>query len=487
MRIVETETRKRRETHTKSYSYGNNWWIYCTSIKPAGEEWEAWQSTLPEEYDHISEIGQPAKFAQALARMVTDQLGAQSGDGQMQDTTPGSESWRTNHRQQLVIHGPVVYTDSVYDALDRIDDEKARVAAFIFTKVRKYADQREYRFAIFNGGSGEETVSLQISGMMRDALRQTGQGLFRTASARIAATQDDRSTPLPAGNDGNTLVETSRTVSKRLTERKESRSETKTPAGRVESSENECRECVEERIVKQVHEPGGAGFLTGSCGDREDSATEQDRPAQELLQSLESNEGQPSDEEVVRELARGEREGHEEHRGDEDGPRTIDGLFEWLHRSAEKMLEDPATPMSPSATTWQEAACSPEGIAATFGSIENLALKIDKVKVECRQDAASACWYATQCIRNIHARLGDIVDSLWIERERFVVIRLKESKKLQAKGQIAIAPSGSYAYCLQLPDSERSGFGGVEWGTKFFPIGDVVETFEAFGWPAKTS
>ena len=49
----------------------------------------------------------------------------------------------------------------------------------------------------------------------------------------------------------------------------------------------------------------------------------------------------------------------------------------------------------------------------------------------------------------IYARLGDTVDSVWIERERFVVIRIKDSEALKATGRIVIAPSGVYAYCFK--------------------------------------
>ena len=110
---------------------------------------------------------------------------------------------------------------------------------------------------------------------------------------------------------------------------------------------------------------------------------------------------------------------------------------------------------------------------------------MENVGEEFRQDLASAGWYAMLCIRNISARFGDIVESVWIERERFVVIRLNESEGLNASGRIVIAPSGPYAYCLKLPDREASGNGGKEWGTRFFPMGDVIESFEDFGWPNK--
>ena len=53
-------------------------------------------------------------------------------------------------------------------------------------------------------------------------------------------------------------------------------------------------------------------------------------------------------------------------------------------------------------------------------------MKMKDIEERFRQDIASAGWYAMLCIRNIYGRLGDIVDTVSIERERFVVIRLKE-------------------------------------------------------------
>ena len=150
-----------------------------------------WKATLPEEYDHISEIGQPAKFAQALAHMVAEQIGPQGKDGSMRGTTEGAEGPLTKHKLQWVMHGPVVYTDQVYDTLTRDFDERTRVAAFIFTKSTKYAAQREYRFAVLNEGAGEETVLLRISGMMRDALQRTEGGLIRNTPAPAERPEDD--------------------------------------------------------------------------------------------------------------------------------------------------------------------------------------------------------------------------------------------------------------------------------------------------------
>ena len=54
----------RRKTQRESFSYGKDWWIFCASIRPDEDGWEAWRGTLDEDYDHVSEIGRPAKFAQ---------------------------------------------------------------------------------------------------------------------------------------------------------------------------------------------------------------------------------------------------------------------------------------------------------------------------------------------------------------------------------------------------------------------------------------
>lgn len=487
-RIVMTETRERRITQTRSFSYGSDWWIFCTSIKPdTDEEWEAWRSTLPKEYDHVSEIGQPAKFAQALACMVTDERGALTGDGWLQDTTPGSEGLRTSHRQQLVIHGPVVYRDNVYEALAQMENERARIAATIFTKARKYADQREYRFAVFNGGSDEDTVSLHISGMMRDALKRTEEGLVRMFPSADGTSDKEADGSQRKTTDRTTVTRRARTVTQRRTQRQEQRSEIRGPDGQVESSESEQREQIEERIVEEVEEPESNDSPAASWIDREDDTREQDRPAQKLIQSQESVEQQPGDDEVVRVLASGEAEEHARVREEETAFRSGDDVFEWLRKTGESMIEDPTAPMPPTAKPWREAACSAEETARIFGSIDTLEVKIAKVAAEHRQDAASACWYATQCIRNIHARLGDIVDTLWIERGRFVVIRLKESESLHATGHIAIAPRGAYAYCLRHSNKETVGHGEVEEDSRFFPSASDIDKFETFGWLAKAA
>ena len=104
VRSVQRVTHSEKRTKSRSLSFGKEWWIFCTSIEPGIDGWESWKGTLDEEYDHVSYIGQPAKFAEALARMVTEQIGPQGKDGWIKDTTEGSEGARTKHRTQWVMH-----------------------------------------------------------------------------------------------------------------------------------------------------------------------------------------------------------------------------------------------------------------------------------------------------------------------------------------------------------------------------------------------
>ena len=69
-----THTHTGTERNSESLTYAKEWWSFSTSIRPIEEEWDSWKATLPEDYDHVSEIGQPSKFAQALAHMVAEQL-----------------------------------------------------------------------------------------------------------------------------------------------------------------------------------------------------------------------------------------------------------------------------------------------------------------------------------------------------------------------------------------------------------------------------
>ena len=482
VRAVYRETRTSTDTKAKSLRYGKDWWIFSTSIEPEDDGWDAWKQTLPDEYDHVSEIGQPAKFAQALAHMVAEQIGPQGKGGSLQQTTKGAERERTRHPLQWVIHGPVVYTDQVYQELSENSDGMARLAASIFTKSAEYADQREYRFAVLGEGSDAETVALRISGMMRDSLERRDGGFIRTPPPpREAVAGDDE--PEPSSQAATTLtpVRKQSSTTRRLTEREERRWETRTPDGQLNSSDTERRERVVETIVTQKHPADDDEREIARPTDRESVAKVGREP--DGACDTDGSDREPSDETAVQELAAEERDRNDDQPKDGDSTLVVQRGAGRAYRSFEDMLRDPAYPLSPMKEARRESALSPEEIASTYRAVDVLVWKLPEISEQFRQDIASAGWHAMHCIRNIYAELGDIVDTVWIERERFVVIRLNDSAG--ATGRIVVAPTGAYAYCLQLPGREVSGDGGREWGTMFFPMGSEVESFEEFGWPAK--
>ena len=115
---------------------------------------------------------------------------------------------------------------------------------------------------------------------------------------------------------------------------------------------------------------------------------------------------------------------------------------------------------------------TPREITATYRAIDVLNMKMRYVDEQFRQDLASAGWYAMLCIRNIYSRLGDIVETVSIENNRFIVIRLKNSEESNTKGRIVISPSRAYAYSIHSPKGKMLGQGGLEWVNRLLPRRD---------------
>ena len=487
VRMTSRETSRRVSSSSKRLAFGKEWWIFSTSIKPeTKEEWAAWRATLDPAYDHETEIGQPAKFAEALGRMVAEQMGPQSKDSWKQGSIGKGRTVRTKHPTQWILHGPVVYADRLYDALTRDGDEATRLAASIFSKSATHAAQREYRFAILCDRTVTEKELLTISGMMRDALQPTTLGHVRPAPTPYEAPANKQEPAPPSVNGSTKLLYQRGTARERVTQREESRWETRGADGVILSSKSEHRENVRERTVTRDWDEGERDVdATESMGrDNEDGA-----PGQRGQGPLESNaapESSTTAEDIVKEIALEESVPNK--RGmqiDEDIPIVHAGTGQ-AYKSFAEMLGDPALPMGPASEPWAEKALSREEVLRIYKMVAMLAHKITRVGIEHREAAASACWHAIQCIRNTYVRLGDIVDTVAIERERFVVLRIKMSAELKATGRIVVAPSGAYAYCFKLPGRKHVGHGGGELGKIFFPLGHV-ETFESFGWAPKES
>jgi len=489
MTVKHRRTSRRVRNFSKGVAFGHEWWIFSTAIKPeSDEELAAWRATLDPAYDHVSEIGQPAKFAEALARMIAEQVGPQGKNGWMQGSVRdgGDDAPKTKHATQWVVHGPMVYTDSLYEALTRDADEATRIAALMFTKSKTHAAQREYRFAVLRDGAVAEKVLLTISGMMRDALQPTASALVRQPPRPAEASARAKTSPSKTGRTRHEVGASAQraTAQQRVSSRETTRSEIRGADGVVSSSQSTERERVHEKTVtwdpsttKQEVNPAE---MSGGRAHQDDAA----RTHQPL--SPDGFGPEPRDEDAIQEIAVGELgfQGRETESGVATGMRGIGrngGSFEEMFR---KILDDPASPMPPSSEPWAEEKLSREEVLRIHRWMATLAHKVGQVAIEHREATSSACWHAIQCIRNIYVRLGDIVHAVWIARQRFVVLKLRASDESTAIGRIVVAPSGAYAYSFRKPSMRSAGHSEGQAGKVFFPAGDLGN-FESFGWPPK--
>ena len=159
-------------SHSESYTFGGGSWIFCTAIQPTTEdEWTKLRKALPKSYDDCTTIHQPRKLAQALGLMFMDQVGPNEKDGTFSHKGMATKPLVTLHESQMIIHGPVLYTDDVYGFLDAHQDPALKNIFPLFVKDKSLKDQREYRFVLLgNDDVNNQYKDLFVSGQIRDAL-----------------------------------------------------------------------------------------------------------------------------------------------------------------------------------------------------------------------------------------------------------------------------------------------------------------------------
>ncbi len=190
-----TTSTHRRITDTDSLRYAPKGWLFCASIEPTTpEEWSHWQATLDADYDHVSHIYRPREFARALAGMVAEQLGAQSGTEPLTASMRGVPSQRTQHPSQLVFHGPVIYVDDVDSWLHGAKSERDLFLRTVFTKGMSHQEQREYRFLVWSDAEPEhECHLLRASPALVDSMTGSGNSLGPPRIPELQPIEDDDS------------------------------------------------------------------------------------------------------------------------------------------------------------------------------------------------------------------------------------------------------------------------------------------------------
>ena len=177
-----TNDSKTAPTTTESLTSGKNGWIFCTSIEPTSQsEKDKWLGSM-NVYDHISHIRHPREFARALGSMVAEQYGPQGKNTTLNHTFDDKHHPSTEHKVQIVYHGPVVYADSPFERIFSSPTKTEVILLPIFIKESKFQDQQEYRFTIMASKEpAKDTINLDASSAMLDAM----QGRRKWSTAQV--------------------------------------------------------------------------------------------------------------------------------------------------------------------------------------------------------------------------------------------------------------------------------------------------------------
>ena len=146
-----------------SVKYTKECWIFCTSIaQSSATGMNRMQERVCRGYDATTLIVDPFQFAK--------QLGIQLGNTlQASDLKGPSQTLWTVRPQVFIDHGPVTYTESPSDVIERFPKASWGLITPFVKRVR-FSDQKEYRFAISvwgEGGPKEPTLDLIISEELR--------------------------------------------------------------------------------------------------------------------------------------------------------------------------------------------------------------------------------------------------------------------------------------------------------------------------------
>ena len=434
---------------TNSMTFGKSSWIYCTAIETTPKERITRREKLSHKYDHESVIRQPGKFAFALGEMFANQQGPQGKRGD--SNHPGGI--KSFHNAQLVMHGPVWYTDDVLGFLESRRSDPLYLVYPLFLKHSAYRDQQEYRFVVHCETPVEsETLLLNISGAMRDALAPSlaaGHVTYQRQEDSDADSSSEKvSDPTPTHL---TMTQTRNAKHRRHR------------AVSVEGKLAQEEIITSEQTIVSMTEllakgPGLAEIDLETPFPKRGEVTESETLERRV-------EGEVTDKQTnwrTRILTIAD-------------PSEAERLFtlEEQDNAAEK-LKAVRRPFEKFSNLPKQAA----------EALKALAYQTAFVEPELKVQTMSACWNAIWAICNLYECYGDIVGPISIEGDEFVAITLKEAKDTGAGGQILVGPRGTFAYVLTRGDEKRPGNGGTRDRLVFFPDEETRAAFEEFGWTA---
>ena len=440
------------QRHAESYTFGEGSWIFCTAIQPVSEdEWQSLHKNLPASYNDYTTIHQPRKFAHALGLMFIDQIGPNSTDGRFTHKSTATKPIVTLHDSLTVMHGPVLYTQNVYDFLSAHQDSALAKLYPLFVKDVEHKDQREYRFVIVgNDDLQRESRDIVVSGMMRDSLSP----VRNSSAVRFESTSEDQGT-------AESISVTPKGYSKRMDQtrtKRERRTRTLSVDGEVRQLEEQTREVILSLTSESVVRGDVATEVTeeierhtGSLVERASESVEVDGVPVETSKSETVRIGYIVDVEEADTLF-----------GFED-KREAEEVIECVKNLGQRVLDSRV-------------------LRERISQLLELTLDPRRNR---SMEVASAALHGICALVNLHTHFGDVVERVEIEEERYISIGLKPSTDSDANGKLLVGPLGTYAYVLRRGEESTNGFGGEESRLVLFPTEEDAERFAEYGWPAK--
>ena len=497
------KTTKSSEWKSEAVDFNGTYWIFCVSEQTSGGEEEAWRSSLDSAYDHVTEIYQPRKFAQALGLMAAEQLEIKRDYSVMRFRIDGSNEVERKSPVQQILHGPVLYSDEVCESILQQPPNAQMIYRAIFTKRRKYEAQREYRFAIFGRSKKDlPTAYLEIPARLRETL-QPPRKLFALGTISNEDSEDKSSTP-PRNAQESQKSDRISSQSKRTytSYRNESGRRTgrqtqwitRDGDGNILKAEIEIVSSHVKRYVTRVPEDYVDSIPLSVFDD--EARAESNGPVVTIWvkKNLEHVKvrwnrdiSDTIDSIMVEQL---------DSDSPDDAPPFPNAIpFRFDDRELERTgsplrsledevasaLRDPSFPRPPM-EHWTESVGTPSDVAATYRVVEALSAAIEQVPRNAKLPAAAAGWYAIRCVRNLYAQFGPIVTAVWIEDNEIVTIQLEPAPFTQAHCRIWINPDGRYLVSVRNNGIIAEWKGGDEHGTLGFPTGQHVELLRKYGW-----
>lgn len=438
--VAVSATNTEFNSETQTIYFGTDSWMYCTSIAPDIDKYENWRESLPCKYDHDTPIRQPRKFAAALGSMFANQKGPH-GKVDPIDHPAGIQSLQ---RSQVVVHGPMWYTDDVYDFLESRQDDPNYALFPQFVKHSDYRDQREYRFLIRTEEPVDgETLLLQNSGELRDALappQSTGTVKYqavpigdtpkgslvsRTRPVRVTHTQsrrDQQQQNLTLRKENKIVLEQEVRTERTVTVTKDGPTENVNESDEVPSTSSNAELLQVETTKRTIH---GVEHIEGTLS-RANVFTIEDSQIEDIF-TIETRD------EAKQYL---------------DAVKKPFSLLDSAETKTRQFLEEMA----------REAMSS-----------------------KSRVQVGSSCWHAIWPIFNLVDRFGeDVIAAVGVESDRFVSIELQGSES--GTGKVLVGPEGTFAYVVKLKDESRYDNGRLN-RLVFFPDEIARAHFESVGWP----